>query len=70
MTKTCKLVAKNADHKLTVTIRVESHDGLLMRDEINNVARQMLRGCVNHLPALPYVDLGPENIRVEGVSRP
>lgn len=53
-------------NKIEVTVKFESDDALLSRDEVATIMREAARRiAVEVLPKLSYVDFGAENTRVK-----
>ena len=64
MKRNAKVVAVDGPYRVEVSISFKSGNGLV-RDEVDQVTRNMARKTADAVRELPFTDFGPDNTRIE-----
>jgi hypothetical protein len=62
--KNARIVASDAGHRVEITIRVSSRNGLT-REEVAAACRDIVKPCLASIGAARYIDLDTVDSRIE-----
>jgi hypothetical protein len=64
MKKNARIVASDAGHRVEITVRVSSRNGLT-RDEVTDATRQIAKRVAATIPGVLYLNLDEIDTRIE-----